>query len=97
MENERFYITKRAAGVSGGTLRIFLPADWGFEPGDMVTIRVRVHGQDQPPLIDTRKVASASGRASVCLNRDWGLTTRDMLDVEITRYGYPGADAEEGA
>lgn len=97
MENESFYITKRPTGTRGGTLRVFLPADWGFDPGDMVVIRVHVHGRDAPPLTDTRKVASASGRSSVCLNRDWELDPDDMLDVEVTRYAYTGAGSEKGA
>ena len=76
---------------------IYIPAEWGFQAGDWVTIRMARPGATWPYSLTTRIKLQKTGSDYINIPPEWPLFVGDMVDVKITYADIPRTEMAKDA
>lgn len=88
-----FIMTTKVSSFNG--IGVYVPAKWGFHPGDYVALRVESRSRDLKCEIPRRKVCKVSTGQGVFFSKEWGFVPGEPVDVFITQ--LEGSDDAEDA
>lgn len=74
---------------------LYIPAEWGFQGGDWVTVRMAKPGATWPFSITTRIRPQTSGSAYINIPPEWPLFVNDMVDVKISYADIPRQEMDK--